>query len=105
MQVDSSVKEGVEPGTPLHRRLRRFPRADALAALFALLPYPVRRRVSSPRVAARRCPGPSPVHSGGCGHTPQAGSLGANYFDERRRQLTVDRRTRRIEHLEPMPLS
>jgi hypothetical protein len=25
--------------------------------------------------------------------------LGANYFDERRRQFTVDRLTRRIEHL------
>jgi hypothetical protein len=25
--------------------------------------------------------------------------LGANYFDERRRQFTVDRLTRRMEHL------
>jgi hypothetical protein len=37
--------------------------------------------------------------------------LGANYFDERRRQFTVDRLTRRIErlgyhvHLEPVAVS
>jgi hypothetical protein len=78
VEVGSSVTEGVEPGTPLHRRLSRFPRAAAPAALLAILPYPVRRRVSSPRVAARRCPGPSPVHSGGCGHIPGGIPYGQN---------------------------
>jgi hypothetical protein len=68
--VSSSVQEVVEPGTPWHRRLRCCPRATAPAALLVILPYPVRRRVSSPRVATRRSPDASPVHSGGCGRTP-----------------------------------
>jgi hypothetical protein len=90
VEVGSSVKEGVEPGTPVHWRLSRFPRADAPVALLAILPYPVRRRVSSPRGAARRGPGPSPVHFGGCGHTP-GGSPRGQLF--RRAAVAVHRRS------------
>ena len=34
-----------------------------------------------------------------CSHNESYRELGANYFDERRRQFTIDRLTRRIEHL------
>jgi hypothetical protein len=53
--VGSSVQKVVEPGTPVHQRLRRCPRAAAPAALLAILPYPVRRCVSSPGSALHVC--------------------------------------------------
>src|SRR5262249_52865774 len=103
-------RRGSRPGTPVPRRLRPLPPADAPAALLAILPYPVPRRASRPPGAARRRPTPSPLHlprgpapallrctSAGVG-TPQAGSRGANSFDKRRWPFIVDRRPRRIEY-------
>jgi hypothetical protein len=84
VEVGSSVKEGVEPGTPLHLGASAaFP--EPMRPQRSLQSYHTPSGGACPVPGAPRGAAPALLRctSAGAG-TPHAGSLGANYFDERR---------------------